>query len=431
MTLVEFFEACVAENICSSLVKAPDKIIFVGDNRKTMLKHADRYKAFFESRDICIEFEVVSVNRHDVATIVDALEKIAEENNDCIFDLTGGGELYIFAAGMVCERFKDDPNKRVQMHFININNQNIYDCDMDGEHLQKTGPLRFSVADDVFLYGGKVVYNDERTSGTHRWKMTQPLSSDIMKMWNICKVNCKGWNNQTNLIRDLDECTGKEDPQLDDASGKTAKEYIIIRDSSGSFDPDSRIIKELKNAKLINQYSSGKADEIVFQCKNETIKRCLKTSGLILELRIFLAALNSKDENGESTYNDVQTGVLIDWDNVLHPEAQRVDVENEIDVIMMHGMLPVFVSCKNGDVQIEELYKLNTVATRFGGKYSKKVLIAPALFERDGTESFRNRCREMNILLIDDVHKMDANELDSVVSMLWKIGSYQSRYTNN
>ena len=128
--------------------------------------------------------------------------------------------------------------------------------------------------------------------------------------------------------------------------------------------------------------------------------------------------MNSKDENGESTYNDVQTGVLIDWDNVLHPEAQRVDVENEIDVIMMHGMLPVFVSCKNGDVQIEELYKLNTVATRFGGKYSKKVLIAPSLFERDGTESFRNRCREMNILLIDDVHKMDANELES-------------RYTNN
>lgn len=37
----------------------------------------------------------------------------------------------------------------------------------------------------------------------------------------------------------------------------------------------------------------------------------------------------------------------------------------------------------------------------------------------------------MNILLIDDVHKMDANELDRVVSMLWKIGSYQSRYTNN
>ena len=138
--------------------------------------------------------------------------------------------------------------------------------------------------------------------------------------------------------------------------------------------------------------------------------------------------MNAKEENGESTYNDVQTGVLIDWDNELHPEALHIDVENEIDVIMMHGMLPVFVSCKNGEVQVDELYKLNTVANRFGGKYSKKVLIAPLLFGRDGTESLRERCREMNILLIDDVHKMDANELESLVSKLWKIGSYQSKH---
>ncbi|MBQ3004644.1 MAG: hypothetical protein IJD88_01815 [Clostridia bacterium] len=68
------------------------------------------------------------------------------------------------------------------------------------------------------------------------------------------------------------------------------------------------------------------------------------------------------------------TGVVIDWDGKLHDENTEkvLDTENEIDVLMMHGVIPVFVSCKSSSVDSNELYKLNTIAEKFGGPYAKK-----------------------------------------------------------
>lgn len=58
-----------------------------------------------------------------------------------------------------------------------------------------------------------------------------------------------------------------------------------------------------------------------------------------------------------------------------------------------------FVS-KNGEVSDDELYKLNTVAERFGGEYSKKVLIAPYIDKRtDALAYFRQRAADIDIYL--------------------------------
>ena len=48
---------------------------------------------------------------------------------------------------------------------------------------------------------------------------------------------------------------------------------------------------------------------------------------------------------------------------VLHVD-RAPEMVNEIDVMMMHGMQPVFISCKNGSVETEELYKLLKTARR-------------------------------------------------------------------
>ena len=48
-----------------------------------------------------------------------------------------------------------------------------------------------------------------------------------------------------------------------------------------------------------------------------------------------------------------------------------VSAENEVDLILLHSTVPVFVSCKNRFVSSDELYKLDSVSRRFGGKYAK------------------------------------------------------------
>ena len=142
---------------------------------------------------------------------------------------------------------------------------------------------------------------------------------------------------------------------------------------------------------------------------------------MALEMMILLAAKELQDEDGRLLYNDVVNGVSIDWDGLLHEkEDDTYDTINEIDVLMMHNMIPIFVSCKNGSVDMNELYKLNTVAERFGGKYAKKVLVATNLSGMGKTEEYlKQRAQDMKIKVLDDLHDMDETVLKEKLSKLW------------
>ena len=66
-------------------------------------------------------------------------------------------------------------------------------------------------------------------------------------------------------------------------------------------------------------------------------------------------------------------------------EAYGLNIEpayrtaNEIDFMLMKGLTPIFIPWKIGQVYDDELYKLESVANRFGGLYAKNVLIATYL----------------------------------------------------
>ena len=141
-----------------------------------------------------------------------------------------------------------------------------------------------------------------------------------------------------------------------------------------------------------------------------------------MEMKMYITAKNILDEDGKPVYNDVVNGVVIDWDGELHDEEDEneYDTENEIDILLMHHVVPVFVSCKNGIVTADELYKLNTVAERFGGEYSQKVLIATSIQSLgEAGEYLRQRAEDMNIRIIEDVQNLDDAELERKLKSLW------------
>ena len=68
----------------------------------------------------------------------------------------------------------------------------------------------------------------------------------------------------------------------------------------------------------------------------------------------------------------------------------------------------------------EELYKLNTVADHFGGKYAKKVLVSTSLSTLgESGEYIRQRAADMGIKCIEDVQDMSETELSKKFSSLW------------
>ena len=143
-----------------------------------------------------------------------------------------------------------------------------------------------------------------------------------------------------------------------------------------------------------------------------TPTRVLTTAGTILDLSTYAAARKIESKNGEPCYTDAMTGVFIDWDAVVHEEDDReVDTQNEIDVVLMKGLIPVFVSCKNGAVEEEELYKLNTVAERFGSKFARKVLVGTTLGRGGRSKRYLlERAEDMGIKVIEGVHEMPREE---------------------
>ena len=150
------------------------------------------------------------------------------------------------------------------------------------------------------------------------------------------------------------------------------------------------------------------------------MKQCLLKSGLVLELTVYLAALEAADSRGRSVYNDVQTGVYIDWDGRISDDPTiGSGAANEVDVIMMHGMVPLFVSCKNGQTEVEELYKLNSVAGKFGGKYACKYLIAPLLRQSPNESVIRERCRDLSINIVDDAAMLSEEEFFKRIKTLY------------
>ena len=171
----------------------------------------------------------------------------------------------------------------------------------------------------------------------------------------------------------------------------------------------NNITSRLLQSGLLTAFS---ADErtLTVTFKNHQVKRCLVKAGQVLEMKIFVTAKELKDETGKPVYNDVLNGVSIDWDSEFHNEETDgiYDTENEIDVMLMHNMVPVFVSCKNGTVKAEELYKLATVANRFGGKHAKKVIIVNRLDENNDTDQYIiQRAKDMNIRIISRIQEQN------------------------
>ena len=414
MTYIEFFDEDVIENICGCLVSVPDRVILIGDNKKRLEEHTERYHSFFLDRGHDIEFGFRAVNKNSLNGIVDMLSDIVEEYDDCIFDLTGGQELMLVAVGIIWYRYRD---MDIQMHRFNLRSNMLYDCDNDGNNISVDALPQVSVEELIRLYGGKVVYESDKPCATIRWEWSQEFMDDIDTIWDICRRDVRAWNTQIGVFAAAEELNDGEDPLVTTVSMPKISDYL--KNFSAKYVEINRIIEELQQNGLM-LFDDSEEDIVSVTYKNEQIKRLLTKAGQALEMKVTLSAMRAMDKSEDYIYNDVMNGAYIDWDGDIHTEQEGYDTENEIDVLMMHGMIPVFVSCKNGMIDIDELYKLNAVATKFGGKYAKKVLIATALGKDDPfAEHFRQRAKDMNIRLVENIQRTTDDDLERIIGSLW------------
>ena len=411
MVIVEFFDKVSLENICGALMCRPERVVFVGPSIEKMERVVERYRTILNKKGIDTDITCVGVSKNNLSAIVDKLSEIAEANKDeCIFDLTGGDDLYLVAVGIVMQKY----GNRVQCHRFNFLADRLIDCDADGKSVEVTS-FDISVEDSISIYGGDVLADSNAEFFTYDWDFNDDFLKDIDAMWEICKKNPKLWNSQISTLAAIFDSFEMESPLSVSFDQQLADDTLYEKRVRYTMLP--WIFRDLQKAGVINSLYID--DKVNFEFKNEQVKKCLTVAGQILELFIASRLMAIKDEDGSPLYHDVKVGTVIGW---REPENEYDTPSiNEIDVIAMKGAIPVFISCKNGYFDVNELYKLNTVADRFGNKYAKKVLVVTDMDKIGPNADFLiARMDDMGIRHVCDLDQMSENELIRILTSLWK-----------
>lgn len=406
MTIVESFEKTPIENMVSVLAARPEKVVFLGDVVQ-MKDSVQKYREVLERKGIQTEILLKGIQKNNLKNILTVLCNLVEEEEELIFDVTGGEDLVLLAFGMIYERYKE--KKQIKMQRFNVNTGKVIDCDYDNE-VSFEDTFCMGIDELISLYGGVVVPEEN-----------QPMIDEPLKIvdvvWNLARRNGTKWNKVHSYLKELERKADVSEELL-----KVRMEFADIKQEIGEFQKKYQavinLLEELNQAGLVCDLMMD-GDSVYYEYKNTFVKRCLANSGDALEMKCYCEALGLT-EKGKQYFNDCCVGVTIDWDGVIHSKDENwKDTTNEIDLILMKGLIPVFVSCKNGKIGEEELYKLHTVAEKFGGKYAKKMLIATKL-ERDNyvaKKAYMQRAEDMGIVIIPNAGELTKDDWKRVFKL--------------
>lgn len=419
MTIVEFFDISPMQNLSSALrytdMTENDSIWFVGSNRKKINKTLDVYKRIFNRFGIKAKVNTLDIGKYDMENAVERLCEIAGNDEKVIFDVAGGTDYLLAAAGIAAGKCKN-----VSLVHTSVRSGKTAEIGAEDaqDSIKSLAHINLSCDEVIELHGGKIVYSDDKKGGTNIWRFDHDgFFEDIKKIWSICRKHSRTWNKRCSAMGELENFAESRKFISDSGILNVAvkKETIKSLGKKELVKDISKHLEELSLSGLIKNLVNSEK-ELSFSYKNAQVRQCLLKAGNALELFTHISLMNAKNRKGNTVYGDSLCGVVIDWDGIIDGSGPY-DTENEIDVFAVKGMIPVFVSCKNGNVDENELYKLNTVAERFGVKYAKKVLVATDLQKsQSALVSFLARAKEMDIKIIDGVHRMSSDELSKRLS---------------
>lgn len=394
-TIVELFDACQLENVVAGLRFKPEKIVFVGFDEMDSNRQEAIEKFFGMKRiRVIVEYEKIE-DRYDYNAIYSKLLNIVETNSDCCFDLTGGREFVLAAMGEI-SAVKNIP--MVQFDVKTGDFKRVKNCD----GIEPLPKCSIKVDENVVLNGGTVIHGDKND---YNWNLNGELWHTIDILWNICKADCAKWNFQCGVFDNFEKYG-----YLDLKTLTVKAEINILKEHKKSTHIYDDILDLLKLNGYITDYKNdGKT--ITYRYKNSDIHQCLTKAGNVLELYTYKTAHEINQKN-PGLYDDIDIGVFVDWDGkVFHKSYHKCETRNEVDVVIMRDMIPVFISCKNGNLDNEALYELYTVADKFGGQYAKKILLTSYVnSDKSKRRYLLKRAEDMGIITIEDVDKMTKKE---------------------
>ncbi len=389
MTLIECFDQSLAKNMVGCLHLQPEKLIFLGEAAQMQVS-ADRFRAFLRTRGLETVVQAHHVPMDKIEKITAVLLDIVSRETQCVIDVTGGDERMLLAVGAMLAKLDEHQRRRVAVQKFDMQTGMAQDCDGDGI-LIPGHPVEASVAELIALHGGVVSPKSQQPG-------QQDTSADLEPLWQLVAEDPRQWNRRIAVLEEFESWA--------DSRNQVFLPLKQIRGSIPRFAEKLEMLQQLlqqfREKGIIRDDSRGQVLEYAYTTPLN--RYCTLKAGNALEVKTLLEA-RAVRQQGKPFFQDCQMAVHIDWDGVVHrPYEQVPDTRNEMDLILMRGMTPLFISCKNGDIDEAELYKLHTVASYFGGPGAKKMLIATNFEKRTqgATRAFIQRAIDMDIVLVSN-----------------------------
>lgn len=416
MTLIEMFDRTPVENIITALAIRPDRVIYVGSDSRRAKRAIPNYQKILENRGIKSVLTTRSVAKNDLEGILESLNGIFDDPDEdsFIIDISGGDESSLVAVGMILGGNAVYENKRISAFRINPVSRRgvLFDMKNDGGKIAVSrtscdfsvnSQVYLTVEEDVILHGGKVLDRGVKFERGDR------VGRDIDLMWSLCWTCCNNWNTEIGRI------SAAVSRFADDNS------LYIISDKAfekGRNQVDKKLFDRFCREGLILPVKR-EGDLLRFRFRNTVVKECLTKAGSLLEYYTYKSALAAQRDE-RYVYDDAEVGVVIAWDDDVD------GTRNEIDCMTMSGVIPVFISCKNGNIETDELYKLDAVANRFGHEYAKTALASTIFFDEDhysydgdtAVMNLKNRADDMGIRLLSRLHQASAERFEKLLAGL-------------
>lgn len=365
-TLIEFYSDRPIENTLSSEMFKPKKTVFIctGEEAKNKFLR-DSMAAYFKRRHVKSTLRFVAADMLNVESIAEAIRKTVSGSEECTADIAGGTDAALFACGMVSREMNLSviTYSRKRNTWYNIMNAPF----ADGVRCTVT----LSAEDCFAMAGGSM-----RTGRVDN-AILKDYQETIGVLFDFFIRRKKEWNRIVNFMQASSQRPPEGQPLLVDCA-------LPVRGPNGLLNAPEEALRDAEKCGLIADLSL-RDDRVSFVFPDAWIRTWLRDVGSALELYIWQCCRET------GLFNDVCTSAVVDWEGTA-----RV-VTNEIDVIAVNGVRPLFISCKACEVRTEALNELAVLRDRFGGGIAQAAIVTT----RRGGYAMNKRAHELNIAVID------------------------------
>ena len=382
-TLIELYGERPIENVLATEVFRPERVVFLCPKEIAQDKERQAgIRAFFRRRGLEAECVFLETSLLYADKVEKQLKRVLAEYPDPAVEITGGSDAALFACGRLCAR-----NSGVPVFTYSRKQKRFYDIHAAGFARSPMPEIRYSIDDVILMAGGKTA--EGRVDNV----LLDSYAAFIPAFFGVYRDCRREWQRAVDYIQRVSKAEEESSPPLRIEAG-----YCVKGDHGSVLTAPENVLRALESIGALYDLSVSEREGVSFTFSDRQIRKWLRDVGAVLELSLYKQCLDS------GLFNDVRTSVIVNWESGGPKDA----VCNEIDVVAVHGILPLFISCKTCAASTEALNELAILRDRFGGPMSKAVL-ATAQPCRAVT---RHRAADLGIEIFDweDLKNGDVSE---------------------